>query len=129
MKTLLCWCAMFGLLLAGCGQKEKEQLPKQATNAPANPASAPTAAAGGNPITAPVDYLAAVGKAKIASEKTIDTVGLNQAIQLFNVQEGRYPKNLKELVEKEFIRVLPEPPYGMQIVYDSNTGTVKILRK
>jgi len=136
MKPLICLCSVLGLLLVGCGQKQKEQTPKQATNAPANPASAPAApapapeaTAGGNPITAPVDYLAAVGKGKIQAEKTIDTVGLNQAIQMFNVQEGRYPKTLNELVQKEFIRVLPTAPYGMQIAYDPNTGTVKIVRK
>ena len=117
---------MLGLLLAGCGPKAEGGKLKQTTNAPAQTASEP---ASGNPVTAPVDYLAAVGKAKIASEKTIDAVALNQAIQMFNVQEGRYPKNLNELVEKQFMRVLPEPPYGMQIVYDSNSGTVKIVRK
>mgnify|MGYP002260746083 CR=1 FL=1 len=85
--------------------------------------------AGGNPLTAPVDYLAAVGKGKIQAEKTLDTVGLNQAIQMFNVQEDRYPKDLNELVSKKYLRVLPEPPYGMQIVYDQKTGTAKVVKK
>jgi hypothetical protein len=48
---------------------------------------------------------------------------------MFNVQEGRYPKDLNELVEKKYMRVLPEPPYGMKIVYDPNTGTVKVVRQ
>ncbi len=126
MKALLYYCAVFGLLLAGCGQKSSEEKPKQTTNTSAQSAKATSV---GNPVTAPVDYLGAVGKAKIASEKTIDTIGLDQAIQMFNVQEGRYPKNLNELVEKEFIRALPEPPYGMQIVYDPSNGKVKIVRK
>ena len=127
MKTLFYLCSVLGLLLIGCGQKEKQPTPAPATNAPA--AEAPAAPASGNPITAPVDYLAAVGQGKIRAEKTIDTVALNQAIQMFNVQEGRYPKSLNELVEKEYIRALPEPPYGMQIVYDPNTGMVKIVKK
>ena len=32
---------------------------------------------GGNPITAPVDYLGALGKAKQSAEKTIDVVQVN----------------------------------------------------
>jgi len=117
MKASLHLCCILGLILAGCGQKQEK--PTQATNAPTS----------GNPLTAPVDYLGTVAKGKITSEKTIDTVALNQALQMFNVQEGRYPKDLNELVEKKYIRVLPEPPYGMQIIYDPNTGTVKVVRK
>ena len=127
MKTLFYLCSVLGLLLIGCGQKEKQQTPAPDTNAPA--AEAPAAPASGNPLTAPVDYLAAVGQGKIRAEKTIDTVALNQAIQMFNVQEDRYPKDLNELVTKKYLRVLPQPPYGMQIVYDPNTGTVKVVKK
>jgi hypothetical protein len=117
MKTSLHLCCILGWLLVGCGQKEEK--PAQATNAPAS----------GSPLTAPVDYLGTVAKGKITSEKAIDTVALNQALQMFNVQEGRYPKDLNELVEKKYIRLLPVPPYGMQIVYDPDTGTVKVVSK
>jgi hypothetical protein len=120
---------MLGLFLVGCGQKEKPEIPAPATNAPAAPASAAPAPASGNPITAPVDYLAAVGQGKIRAEKTIDTVALNQAIQMFNVQEDRYPKDLNELVAKKYLRVLPEAPYGMQIVYDPSSGKVQVVKK
>ena len=37
-------------------------------------------------LTAPVDYLGAVGQAKKHSEKVIDTAALNQTIMLFNAQ-------------------------------------------
>ena len=127
MKTLFYLCPVLGLLLVGCGQREKQENPASATNAPA--VEAPASPTSGNPITAPVDYLGALGQGKIRAEKTIDTVALNQAIQMFNVQEDRYPKDLSELVAKKYLRVLPEPPYGMQIVYDPNTGTVKVVKK
>ena len=127
MKTLFYLCSVLALLLVGCGQKEKQPALAPATSTPA--AEAPAAPASGNLITAPVDYLAAVGQGKVRAEKTIDTVALNQAIQMFNVQEDRYPKDLSELVTKKYLRVLPEPPYGTQIVYDPNTGTVKVVKK
>jgi hypothetical protein len=117
MKTPLKLFCILSLLLVGCGQKQEK--PTQTTNAPAS----------SSPLTAPVDYLGTIAKGKIVAEKTIDTVALNQAIQMFSAQEGQYPKDLNELVEKKYIRVLPEPPYGMKIVYDPNPGTVKVERK
>src|SRR2546430_12391580 len=119
MKKVLLLLVLGGLALAGCGKKEAKPT-ASATNE--NYSS-------GNPVTAPVDYLGAIAKAKKNSEKTIDTVSLNQAVQQFNVAEGRYPKDLNELVTEKYMPHLPEPPYGMKIVYDANTGTVKIVPK
>src|SRR6185436_1634969 len=83
--------------LTAC-QKKQEAAPPPApapTNAPAASSSS------GNPLTAPVDYLGAVAKAQQSAVKTIDTVSLNNAIQLFQVQEGRFPTDLNELVTKK----------------------------
>src|SRR5213078_3956701 len=113
MKRLLSVLLLGGLALAGCGKKEAKPT-ASATNE--NYSS-------GNPVTAPVDYLGAIAKAKKSSEKTIDTVALNQAVQQFNVTEGRYPKDLNELVTEKYMPRLPEPPYGMKIVYEASTGT------
>jgi uncharacterized lipoprotein YehR (DUF1307 family) len=118
MKTSLIAVIISALVLAGCGQKEQTSTTKS-TNA----------AASGNPVTAPVDYLGAVAKAKKTSEKTIDTVSLNKAIQLFQVEEGRYPKDLNELVTEKYLTKLPEAPYGMKIVYDATKGEVKVVPK
>ncbi len=57
--------------------------------------------------------------------KTIDLTSLNQAIQLFNIQEGRYPKDLQELVPN-FMPKIPGAPYGYKITYDADNGTVKV---
>src|SRR5256885_8032827 len=119
MKKAFSLLLLGGLTLAGCNKKE------------AKPASSSTNASysSGNPVTAPVDYLGAIAKAKKNSEKTIDTVSLNQAVQQFNVAEGRYPKDLNELVTEKYLPRLPEAPYGMKIVYDANTGTAKVVPK
>jgi hypothetical protein len=107
------------MALAGCGRKEAAG-PTKSTN---------DSAATGNPITAPVDYLGAVSKAKKVSEKTIDTAYINQAVQMFNAAEGRYPKDLNELVSEKYLPKLPDAPYNMKILYDATRGEVKVVPK
>ena len=119
MKTLLCSLLAVGLVVTGCGKKENKAVAKE-TNAPA---------ATGNPITAPVDYLGAVAKAKKVSEKTIDMAYINQAIQQFNAMEERYPTDLREMVTKGYLRSVPEPPYGMRFIYDAKTGQFRVVRQ
>lgn len=81
----------------------------------------------GNPITAPADYVGAVGKAQKSAQKTLSTVGLDQAIKAFSAEEGRYPNSLDELVSKGTISSIPKPPFGMKYDYDSKTGIVKVV--
>jgi hypothetical protein len=119
MKTIPFLVVAGGLALAGCGKKET---PTTASSTNDNYSS-------GNPLTAPVDYLGAVAKAKKSADKTIETVSLNQAIQQFNAAEGRYPKDLNELVTAKYLTKIPEAPYGMQIVYDASKGEVKVVAK
>lgn len=103
-----------GFTFLGCGKKDGPTEYKSSTS-------------GGNPVTAPVDYLGAVSKAKKNAEKTIDTVGLKQAIQAFYVTEGRYPKNLNELVGPSGLSSLPKPPAGMKFNYNPANGDIKVV--
>jgi len=73
-------------------------------------------------------YVKSLGEAQKTADKTIDVTSLNQAIQLFNVQEGRYPKDLQELVPN-YIPKVPDVPYGYKIVYDATTATVKVVQQ
>ena len=107
------------LLLAGCGKKSSATT---ATNAPPRYDS-------GNPLTAPADYVGAVDQAKKYSEKQIDLAYVNQAIQLFQASEGRFPASLQELVDQHYLGKMPDVPYGYQISYDATTGTFKVTRK
>jgi len=59
--------------------------------------------------------------------KTIDVSYLNNAVQLFNTQEGRLPKDLNELVPN-YVGKLPATPYGTKLDYDPNTGQVKVVQ-
>jgi len=110
--------ASTALLLAGCGQKSETTV--GSTNA---------ASSGSSPLTAPVDYLGAIANAKQQAVKTVDTASLQQAIQMFGVEHGRNPKDLNELVQEKYIAKIPEPPYGTKIVYDANTGNVRVEKQ
>ena len=116
MKRSFCLSLAASVVLVGCGESSNQ--PGQATNATAS---------GSSPLSAPADYVGALGKAQQTAVKTVDTTSLNQAIQMFNVDQGRNPKDLNELVEKKFIPKLPEAPRGMKLDYDAAAGKVKVV--
>jgi hypothetical protein len=107
--------AAIAITLTGCSGGDNES--NQATNQVSN----------GNPITAPADYLGAVGNAKQKAVKTVDIASLTQAIQMFQVSEDRLPKDLQELVTKGYIAKIPEAPYGKKIIYSPTSGQVSVV--
>ena len=115
MKKCVPWVLMLAVMLVACGKKKEEK--PATTNAPT---------AGSNPLNAPADYLGALAQAQKVAVKTIDLASLNQAVQAFNASEDRWPNDLNELVAKRYLPRLPEPPRGMQIVYDAQTGQVRV---
>jgi hypothetical protein len=118
MKISFCLSLTASLLLLGCGDS---------SNKPAQPTNA--AASSSSPLSAPADYVGALGKAQQAAVKTVDTSSLNQAIQMFNVENGRNPKDLNELVEGKFIPKIPAAPYGMKLEYDAAAGKVTVVKQ
>jgi hypothetical protein len=120
MKTPL-WLSLISVLAAGCNQQSDNSTP-QATNAA-------TADNSGSVLTAPVDYLGAVSKAQQKAVKTVDTVSIDKAIQLFQVDQGRNPNDLNELVQTKYLARIPEAPYGTKISYDAATGKVTIVKQ
>ena len=108
-----------GLLLAGCGKNSSGSHP-QGTNAVPTTNAAAAPPAGG--------YLGALMQADKSAVKTIDVSYLNQAIQLFNTQEGRLPKDLNELTPN-YVAKIPDAPYGYKIVYDATSGTVTVVKQ
>jgi hypothetical protein len=123
MKTAFGFLLVLALVLLGCGEKQASQ-PVPTTNAPVRGS---TNVAGGSALTAPVDYLSALGDGKRKAIKTVDVAQLHQAIEMFNVDEGRYPKDLNELVESKLINQIPDAPYGMKLDYDPNTGKISVV--
>ncbi|HYG21943.1 MAG TPA: hypothetical protein VEH04_04110 [Verrucomicrobiae bacterium] len=116
MNTCLLPCLLAGAMLVGCGERQNS-----GASAETNEAS--------SPLTAPVDYLGAVGKGQQTAIKTIDTAAINQAIQLFQAEHGRNPTSLDELVKTKFLARIPDAPHGMKIVYDANAGHAKVVRQ
>jgi hypothetical protein len=118
MKALLSFfAALVAALLVSCSQE------------PAPSTQTTNTAAGGTPSEAPGGYLGGLAKGHQNAVKTVDTTSLNQAIQLFQVDKGRFPKDLNELVAEKFIPKIPDAPAGMKIVYDANAGTVKVVKQ
>jgi len=101
-------------LLAGCGGKSGSGA--QGTNS----VSTATNGFGG--------YVKSLGEAQRTADKTIDVTSINQEIQLFNVQEGRNPKNLQELVPS-YMAKIPDAPNGYKIIYDAAKGEVKVVQQ
>jgi hypothetical protein len=95
-------------LLAGCGEKSTSTAQTQSTN--------------------PADIDNPLVNAKRTADKTLDVAYLNQAAQLFNVQEGRYPKTLEEMTPK-YVAKLPDPPLGYKLNYDAAKGEVTVVRQ
>jgi hypothetical protein len=118
VKTPIYLSVAVGLLLSGCGDKSSQ--PATTTNA---------ASTGGSIATAPADYLSGLGKAQQSAVKTVDTTSVNKAIQLFNVDQGRNPNDLNELVEKHYLPQVPTPPFGTKLEYDATAGTVKVMKQ
>jgi hypothetical protein len=103
---LLLTAAAATVLLAGCGDKTSSQ--SQAVN--------------------PADVTNVLVESKRTADKTIDVSYLNQAVQLFNVQEGRNPKTLDELTPK-YVAKLPDVPLGYKLNYDAAKGEVTVVRQ
>jgi hypothetical protein len=117
------------VICAGCGEQQQQSAPPAAKASSSNaPATMFTNSSSGSPVTAPADYLGALGRGKETAVKTIDVARLTEAIQMFNVQEGRYPKDLNELAEKKYINQVPDAPYGLKLDYDPVSGQVKVVK-
>ncbi|MFO1460636.1 MAG: hypothetical protein U1G08_14675 [Verrucomicrobiota bacterium] len=110
MKTP--WIVVLGsvLFLAGCGKKEVKK-PEGA----------------GNPATAPLDYLAAQGRAKQVAIKVTSTVEINSAIQKFQAMEDRFPRDLNELVQQHYLQTVPQAPRGQKFSYSPQDGSVRVV--
>ena len=122
MKASFLILVAVGLLLAGCGKNKSSPHP-QGTNT-----SQTTNTATAQPAPSSADYLGTLMRADQYAVKTIDVSYLNEAIQLFNTQEGRLPKDLNELVPN-YVGKLPATPYGTKLDYDPNTGQVKVVQQ
>ena len=119
MKRSFCLSLAASLLLIGCG--ESSDKPAQPTNG---------AAGGSSPLSAPADYVGALGKAQQTAVKTVDTTSLNQAIQMFNVEQRAQSQRPERTgARRSSSRSIPAAPYGMKLEYDAAAGKVKVVKQ
>lgn len=116
MKHSLPCLLASAFLLSGCGKTGNE------TRDQTNPSKG-----AGNPLTAPVDYLGAVGAAQKRSVKVADLVPVQQAVQAFQAGEDRLPANLQEIVTEGYLPRLPDLPKGARFEYNPRSGQVRII--
>ncbi len=102
------------LLVPGCGDSSSK--PKTQSDS-------------GSALNAPANYLGAATKAQQGAVKVVDVSAINQAIKLFNVDQGRYPTDLNELVQKKYLPQMPQAPAGSRFEYDATAGQVKVVRQ
>ncbi len=109
MKNIFCAALvlLMSLGLASCKQKEK-------------PAEELT------PLNAIEKYGGVMGSALKKSKAMDDVLYMKNKINTFQIQEGRYPYSLNELVEKQYLEKLPEPPKGATFHYDASTGKIEV---
>jgi hypothetical protein len=74
-------------------------------------------------------YMGGLAQAKQTAGKTVDVTSLTRVVQQFQVDKGRYPTDLNELVQEKYISRIPDAPYGMKIDYDPTTGDVKVVNQ
>jgi hypothetical protein len=79
--------------------------------------------------TGPGDYLKNLSQAQQRATKTVDLAAVNKAVETFYVEEGRFPKDLLELVELDYLRLLPELADGAKWSYNPTNGVVTINRE
>lgn len=127
MKGIVLIAVAAFAVLSGCKKEKPDAPPAPTAKAATNSEAASTSS--GNPILAPLEYISAAGRAQVAADKATDLASINQAVTMFQATEGRYPKDLNELVTSGTIRKLPAPPHGMQIQYDPGTGKVRITKQ
>jgi hypothetical protein len=118
MKLPCCLSLLAAAVLVGCGDSSTP-----------TPSGTNTATSGTGPLDAPAGYIGALGKAHQTAVKAVDTTSLDQAIQLFNVDKGRNPKDLNELVTEKYIPKIPAAPAGMKLEYDATAGKVKVVKQ
>ena len=78
-------------------------------------------------VSAPVEYLGAVNQANKYSRNQVAEANVKHAVKTFRAMEGRWPNQLKELVDNGYLPKAPELPRGFRWHYDPRTGTVSTV--
>ena len=110
MKTESSIVMMCVLLVVGCGDHS----------------SSPGKEKAGGSAT-PANYVRGALDAGQHAKGTVGAIGLDRAVQLYTIKEGKRPKTLQDLVKKGHLSKMPPAPAGKQYKYNARTGKVSIV--
>jgi hypothetical protein len=110
---------VLSLLLTGCKPSDSSTASTGSSNSGSNDSV----------LQAPANYVNGLGRAERNAGATADVASLNQAIGSFQIDKGRFPNNLDELVQEKYLTKVPDAPFGMKIDYDASTGQVKVVKQ
>jgi len=88
--------------------------------------SAPASEEDLNPANAIQKYGGVMGKTYKRAKSFDALLSLKHDITSFQVEQGRWPSSLQELVEKGYTKELPSPPEGMSFKYNPDNGSIRL---
>lgn len=110
MRTtmILCLCSVLTAVVFGCKPAEEKTEPYQG---------------------APEQYIRATLGAGENAKAVLGTTAIQKAIDMFQLQHGRFPGSLEELQKEGFLSQIPEAPVGKKFSYTAATGKVSVVDK
>ena len=112
MRTALVFCLSSILTVSLIGCKPK------AADAEKEPYQGP-----------PEQYIRGALGAGENAKGTLGTMAIQKGIDMFQLQNGRFPASLQELQKEGFLAQMPEAPVGKKFSYDAATGKVSVVDK
>lgn len=114
--ALGCALALATLVVGGCRKRQAAPPAEAAGAVAAAPVEAPTAAA-----------LSAAASPRSNVPGAVDLTPVQQAIDRFWKERKHTPYTLQDLVRAGYLKALPTPPPGKQLLYDNERATVSLV--
>ncbi len=121
--TILSILFCLSFYFMGCGSKDESP----PSNKPAQ--TKPASTSNNSVLAAPVTYIETVIHTGETTKGKLELITFQKAIEAFQLEEGRNPASMDELVQKLYIKTIPQPPAGQTFSYDAEKGVVKLVPK
>ena len=110
MRTtmILCLCSTLTIVFFGCKPAEEKTERYQG---------------------APEQYIRTTLGAGENAKGVLGTTAIQKAIDMFQLQNGRFPSSLEELKKEGFLPNVPQAPVGKKFSYNATTGKVTVVDK
>ena len=75
----------------------------------------------------PQDYRLLLQHVRAKQQEKNGLDELQKAVSAFQIRFGRFPSELRELVDRGILTELPSPPHDARFFYDRSVGNVRLL--